>query len=1068
MRPSTWALAILSISAALAQTPTATLIGVVSDPAGLAIPAAIAVIQNTGTGEVQRVKTGAEGTFTVTNLPRGFYDVRIERDGFRTLHQTGIELLVDQPARLSFKLEIGAVSQEVTVKASTPLINTENAVRGDVIEKAELTEMPLQGRNFLDLAYLVPGVSTGLPSISYSGVVTNGARSDNTGMIVDGTPSRDMIGASLIAPVNLEAVSEFRMMTNNYSAQYGRVAGGMMSVVVKAGSNDLHGSAFLFSRDAIFDARSYFAPTKGDMLRNQYGGSIGGPVYIPRLYSGKNKSFFMVSFEQLRQNAPYTALMTVPTPLEKTGDFSQSVTNTGAKIVLKDPLATNAPFANAVIPANRVDPIVQKIMTYYPASNRAGAVNNYAENLQQEQKNYFITTKIDQNISNNNRLSINFSRSHTFNTKNIQAGYTPDFAADFQNENTVGGVSYTRIITPALIMELRSGLSRNYNNYAVAFSHQNIAQQLGISGTTTDPNLWAFPSFQPTGYATVGDYAANPGFRLSYTLTEAGTITWVKGKHVIRAGADAAFGQVNNYRPTNANGQFKFLGNWTSNSFADMVLGYADSTSLTPTSSPQYVRSKTYSAFVQDDFKLSSRLTLNLGLRYELTIPSSELRGRWSNYNLDLNKVVIGSDETMPDLADRLKLLGLTGKVVTAKSVGLPENLAYTPKKDFGPRIGVAWRPFGDTKTSIRAGWGIFYGANYMGPYLTFLGQGYPFQISQTFARNTNNALALTMKNPFPTATSSIAGTTNTNGTQWHAQSPYLQNFNFTIERELPWAFAVETAYSGSTGTHLTRGININGPYYYQPALWGPNNTITRPNPAWSTINYITNGSSSNFHAGLITVKRRLTRGFMLRFNYQFSKSIDDATDYNVSVDPVTDPRYARMDRAVSDNNQTHLASFSFLLQSPLHSVWGRNWQLSSTGRMGSGFPFSPQTQSANQSLGQSPRPDRLRTGTLDNPTPAHWFDVTAFTTVPNGAFRPGTAGRNILYGPGYEAANLSFSRNFMFRERNRLQIRVEAFNAFNHGNFGQPVVFINAVNGGSITSAQATRSMQLGARYEF
>ena len=404
-------------SALMAQNPTASVVGNVTDASGAAVAEVRLEIHNTNTNDIRQTSTDVKGEFAVTNLPPGTYEVIVKKDGFRTLRQTGLELQMEQAARLEFRLEVGAISQSVEVTASVPLLNTENQVKGEVMVTKEIVEMPLDGRNIADLAYLTPGVMPAPSGNTGSPFNINGARSDNTNFVLDGFNDQNARAASIKVSPSLEALDEFKMQTTGYSAEYGRLAGGVMNMVLKTGTNQLHGSLFEFVRNDIFDARNTFDPSKAPLRRNQFGGMLNGPVMIPKLYNGRNKTFFLFSWESYRQRTGDVQLGIVPTAAQRNGDFS-------AFAPLKDPLnsatcsATSAAgcFPGNQIPKSRISPIALKAMAFYPLPNRPGQANNYVAVSSDSNDWNQDVIKIDHRFSDKDTLSYRWLKSYSNTT----------------------------------------------------------------------------------------------------------------------------------------------------------------------------------------------------------------------------------------------------------------------------------------------------------------------------------------------------------------------------------------------------------------------------------------------------------------------------------------------------------------------------------------------------------------------------------------------------------------------------------------------------------------------------
>jgi hypothetical protein len=443
-----------------------------------------------------------------------------------------------------------------------------------------------------------------------------------------------------------------------------------------------------------------------------------------------------------------------------------------------------------------------------------------------------------------------------------------------------------------------------------------------------------------------------------------------------------------------------------------------------------------------------------------------------TNYIPALGKIVLADDRTVPNLSSMLAGTGLTGLVGVARAYGLPPSLVDTNYMNFAPRVGAAWRPFGNNRTVVRGGYGIFYGGQRLNPIRTDLTGGYPFSVSQTFSRLASNPSLLTFSNPFPDTLAKVQGVTNTNGYDPSAPTQYLQSWNLTVEREIGRGVAVEFGYAGSKGTHLGRKYDINQTYR-QPGLQLPDGSFPKPVPALGTISYYRFGSNSSYNAGTLALRKRFTAGLFFRVNYTYGKSLDDASGLNYAGDGgfagAQDSRNLRGERGRSDFDVGHTFSMNFTWQIPFRqSRLLRGWQIAGTGRMYSGQPFTPQTQNGSASLGEPTRPDRVAKGTLSNATPARWFDIAAFPVVPLMAYRFGDSGRNILDGPGFVGINLALARRFAISDRASAQLRWETFNTTNHTNFRLPNVNVDVTNAATITASQPGRIMQLGLRLQF
>ena len=1070
MRNMFWSLLLIGLAgAALAQAPTATLVGRILDRSQAAIPGVSVSVRSVDTNQVRAVQTEDGGEYTVSNLSPGFYEVTITKSGFKSLRETKLELQAGQTARLDSHLEIGQVTETLEVKAETMLLNTETSSRGEVISPKEIAEIPLNGRDFNDLAFTVAGVQPAEQGGKGSPYVVNGTRADASNVLIDGLNNQNPRDAGSQARPPLDSLQEFKLQTSGYSAEYGRMAGGVVNMVLKTGANQLHGALFEFLRNDKFDARNFFDAGKSKLRRNQFGGSLSGPLTIPKLYGGEDRTFFVVSWESYRQVQGSNNLNIVPTLLERRGDFSQSFDATGKLILVKDPLlsgtctATNAAacFKGNLIPPSRFNPISAKLLDYYPLPNAVGPNNYLANGVTPDNWDSFLF-KVDKRIGAKDTFTVRVLERWQVSTNPFSGTAMGGFGATTDNGQGFYGISETRILTPSLINEFRGGLTRTVNQENSTHAGTNYAAQLGITGTTNDLQLAAFPKFTVTGFATIGDSATNP---IRYTVTSFDwndVLTWNKGRHTLKVGA--ALLRSRYFQPTNSNfnGTFAFNGRATNNGFADFLLGYNSTTSRKVGTVTNHIYSSSLGAFVQDDYKVLPSLTLNLGLRYEIQDAPYEKYGLMTNYVPSVGKALIGG--AVPDLDATVANAGLTGLIGLASDYGLPRSLVNTNYNSFAPRVGFAWRPFHNNRTVVRSGYGIFYTGSRLSAIRTDLTGGFPFSLTQTFTGSTTNPNLVTLSNPFPAALAKVTGVTGTNGYEVNAPSPYLQSWNFTVERELAQGMAVEVGYTGSKGTHLGRKMDINQIV---------RRTGLRPYAGYGDIEYYTFGFNSSYNAGTVTLRKRFGDGMFFRANYTYGKSIDVNSGLNYAGDGgyqgAQDTLNPTAERGRSDFDVRHVFSTTFAYRLPFQrNLLVRGWQIAGTGQIYSGQPFTPQLSGPNSDQGFAARPDRIANGALSNPAKDRWFDLSAFQVVPDSEFRFGNSGRNILNGPGTVTMNLSVSRNFFLSERHRIQFRAESFNFTNHTAFQLPNDALDRANAGTIIKAKAARVMQLGLKYQF
>jgi hypothetical protein len=1050
-----------------AQTSTASLVGIATDPSGALVAGARVEVRNVDTNGLRKAASDSKGEFIVPNLAPGLYDITIVKDGFRTLRQTGLELQVDQEARVEFHLELGSVSQTVSIMASVPLINTENSVKGDVMVSDEILQMPLISRAVTDLAYLTPGVvqnTSGVGGASSSPMVINGARADNSNFIIDGFNARDPRDASLQAVPPIDSLQEFKMQVSGYSAETGRQGGGVMTMVFKTGGNQVHGVLFEYLRNTDLNARNFFDTGGPSTLhRSQFGATLTGPVWIPKLYNGKDRTFFLFSWESYRQDSPSPILSVVPTAAQRQGDFS-------GLPAIKNPLSTaaNAVFPNNQIPLSLQSPIALAAQAFLPLPNNPGVNNFYNDDPNPGGSDSFVA-KVDQRITQTGTVSFKYLKNSSNSVGPNNGGNSGAFGYSGWSHNSLTGLTYTQPFTPQVVNEARFGLTRTIGHYQGVHAGTDYNKQLGLPGPT-DPLVIGFPLFTISGYDQIGDSVGWPNTYTSTNYNTSDTVTWVKGSHLMKFGGDILRAQMFQSTSSNSRGTFNFTGAWTGQPWADYLMGLLNSDSRQVAWSTDYWFNTSYSLFAQDDWKVTSRLTLNFGLRYELPLPVTEKYGRLTNFVPALNKLVIASTANITPGAT----FSNATQVETAQQAGLPPSLINADYKNFAPRFGFALRPFGGNRTVVRGGYGIFYGsAGLLINLYNGLSSVFPFSITQTINK-TASPTYLTLANPFPVPANLAGSYTNVSAFQTPVLQPYAQNWNFIVEEALGSNMAIEIGYSGSKGTHLAKIYNSNQPYDRSAALPAG---IT-PYPQWGTINYFCYCFDSTYNAFTVTLRRRFAHNFFYRINYSYSKSIDDGSVLQGAgaggFGGVQDVTNRALERGRSDLDLPHMftTAFSWVAPHGVGPAWSdmltRGWQLAGSGIAHTGAPITPTVSNANQNLGQALRPNRIAKGTLPDPTVHEWFDLTAFPQVPLGGFGDGTSGRNILDEPGFIAINLALYRNFTIHERNNLQFRWEVFNALNHTNLGVPVLTVNATNAATIVSAGAPRQMQVALRYSF
>ncbi len=1054
-----------------AQTPSASLVGRVMDPTGAVVPGVSIKVTNIDTNISRQGSSNETGDFTLPYLNPGRYSLEARSEGFRTYKRAEFLLAVDQVLRIDVALEVGATTESVTITDAPPVLNTEGGSRGAVITSEEIAEIPLESRNFSDLVYLAGGV---LPKGDGGdgAYAINGARADNVGFLVDGMNNTQRRNTGAVINPPLEGVQEFKMITSGFAAEYGRYAGGVLTVVTKSGANRFRGSLYEFLRNDVRDAHGYFDVEKSKLRRNQFGATWTGPVLLPGLYNGRNRTFFMVTWESLRLVDGKTQRGIVPRPEMAGGDFSRAVDAFGRPIRLNDPLA-RAPFPSNQIPTSRFDPVAVKLAAYYPTPNLTVSANNFIAQGNLTSSNNNIGIKVDHQLSAKNRLSLStFWRPNSSHDPVVNSrSPLPIFGLSNRTLDLLSGIRYLRSVTPTMFLELNASFSRKTNNQAWPLSgERDWAAEAGFVGGTRNPIAQGLPQLDASGYILLGPAYDYPKIWAFNNYQYAAAATWIRGRHSLKSGGDFLRMQYFSRQYGDTRGRLTFLGRFTGEPMADLLLGWPQSTRRQLDAAGPYHLVSNYSGYVQDDFKATPTLTLNLGLRYELMKPPREKFGAWSMFVPSLGKIVISGRGALPDFDQRIQATGLAQHITMAADAGLPPTIRKTDYTDFGPRFGFAWRPFGKTTSVIRGGYGIFFGSSSM-YRMDEYSDTYPFSINESYSANASNPLLLTVSNPYPEARRSVGGVTSTNGQEAAQQSQYLQSWNLTFEIEIARDTVIETAYAGSKGTHLPRRHDINQPYRLLDVRQATG-TFPRPYPTFSTINIITDGSNSIYNSGAITFRRRFSKQLFFRATYTYAKSLDESSNTGGTIQynfpTAQDSRNLKGERGRSDFDMGHSFAMSYIWQPRFsRNVLARNWQVSGTGTIYTGPPFTPKVANFNFNNGEASRPDRVAKGALAVPSVDQWFDRTAFPVVPLGAYRFGGSGRNILDGPGTFNVNASLSRRFRFAESWSLQFRLESFNLPNHPNFNLPENRVDILSGGTISRAKNNRVFQLGLRLE-
>jgi hypothetical protein len=1082
--------------ATFGQSFKASLVGVVTDAQRDLIPGARVTLERAETGERLTAVTDADGAYSFQQVTPGVYRLRVEAKGFAAHREENLTLDVSQARRLDVILTTGHVSETVIVTATTVTLNTEIGGKTEVMTERQIEDLPLNGRNYLDLAKLLPGV---IEAPDDTGKLnTNGTRSDATAYIQDGISNRIDRGAGQAVVTSPDTIQEFRVETSTYSAQYGRTAGAQIQVISKTGTNKFSGSLFEFSRNDAFDAKDPFLlPTDNKKLnRHQFGGTIGGPLALPRFGSGgpvfragKNRSFFFASYDGFRERRSVNASTQAPHPDWLRGDF-RNLRSAGPDGIYGNaddigrvmfPVTTfNAqgvasttkrefPTPN-VIPESMMSPAARKLLAYVPAANVPGTLIGYVVNAVNDVRNHVTSVRVDQKLGEHTNFFARYAWTHNdnFNPSLGQArDFYPNFGGTTESRNRLLAGGLTRVISPSLINELRFGLNQTRQFIYGQYLGRDMNREFGITNVAVDPQVSGFPLIRIDGFANFGDRDAWPNrFRAgNYQVSD--TLTWTKKGHSLKFGGEIFWTHYDENNYNSPRGNFRFRGRASNSanavssgplSFADFMLGYLNNVELGDVPKPSNFRNHQFSLYVQDDWNVTRRLTLNLGVRYDLLGPLTEKNNRISNYVPQVNKLICATEEKPPCVVDR----------------SFPDSLIETDYNNFAPRFGFAFRPNKGNQMVIRGGAGMFYSISLLTLTRQQFATGFPFTDTLNYSVPTSpyNPLALRLDSAL-TATPTTTGVNNPRGIAVSDPLGAVYQYNLTIERTLTKELVLEVSYVGSQGRHLGRRYNIN-PQVVNKPLFDPNRLKTQTDyvlplirrlnllgvsTTFGDIIYQENSGTSNYNSGQVSLRRRARRGLIMQAAYTFSRSFDaasfvDAGALGSSFQYPQDLDNLQYEYGLSDFDRTHRFTGSFVWDLPFgrgqrffkkkglgQSLFG-GLQLNGTTTLQTGRPFTPKLQTADFT-GQ--RPDLL-SDPLKGVPAGRYFNPFAFgdpsrvaSIDPNNPNLYGTAGRSLIRGPKYHTANLSLIRNFKLKEGWRAQFRVEAFNLLNQPNFDVP-----------------------------
>jgi hypothetical protein len=1114
-----------------AQQITASIRGTVLDPSGAIVRAATVTAKQIETGLTRAVVTDRQGAYVLVELPVGHYQLGVRAQGFQKYLQQGISLDVNETATVSIHLKLGTETQQVEVSADAALVQSTVSSLGQTVMEHEILDLPLDGRNFSQLGTLQPGVvpltpgllEAGGPARQNQAYAVDGQRPESNNFLIDGADNVSSVDGGFVLKPPIDAIGEFKILSHNANAEFGRNTGSTTNIVTRSGSNSFHGAAWEFLRNDAMDSSDYFTHSVQPLKQNQFGATFGGPIL-------KDKTFFFGYYEGFHNRQGETVPATVPSKAERQGNFGQlctaikgdSVNPTSGLCVNSqgqfDPqgqltfFGTQVPF-NQMTLFTPIDPTATNVLPFFPLPNVGE--NGFIATQTLSANNNQLGLRLDHYLSRADTLNFRYMYSSGPTTDPLSpvGANVPGFPVGEYDRAQNFVTQETHIFSPTTIGVARFSYLRNTFLLDQHLNHESPSS-LGFQYAPTLPSAAGPPFIQVGGYASVGDPITGPRNTFQNTFDLSGSLSWIHGRHAFKFGGGYRRDQINALQGIATNGFFVFAGIPSQANFLYND-GFANYLSGNPVVFLQgggnfgrEVRDRALDAYAQDDYKVSSNLTLNFGLRYELPFPSTERHN-------EVNLFVPGAQSRIiPNAPAGLLYPG---------DPGVSAGLIPTQKTAFAPRMGLAWDPRGDAKTVISAAYGIFYEPYYTGeggplqdpvsapPYLKTVqvnplinSFAYPFQVPDPFA------------NAFPEPMTLLVVSRN-------LHLPYAQDWNFNVQRSFGADWLFQIGYVGTTGVRLPRFIEGN-PAVYIPGVDTTSTGCSVVNPCpistssnanqrrlysgctladppssciYSSVGEIASISNSSYNALEASLRKRFSHGLSFLASYTWSHSIDDVSSFNITGsasqpvagenDLAQNPFDLAAERGPSMFDARHRLVLSYQWSLPFlqhSSSWcGKvlgNWQLNGIFTAMSGTPFTVFDSNDVSLQGQAPEISGFssnRPNVVGNPnsgprTAAQWFNVSAFQRITQDPNSPveqfGNEGRNAVEGPGYVNWDFSAFKNIRLTESKQIQFRGELFNVLNHTNFRLPVSDIESQTFGQIQSDVSPRVIQVALKLLF